>query len=355
MPTGRAAPRASNSQMPDPRFFPPAGPFRLKQLAGAVGAEIRAGDDPERPFSNVAPLSAAGPEDVAFLDNKAYAKQFTESRAGCGIVAPDFADRAPPGMQLLITPNPYLAYAEVAALFHPDTEATYIPERPEDNIHPSAEIGPGTVVGSGTVIGPDARIGARCRIAPNVYIGAAVTIGDDCRIGPSVSIRYAVIGNRVTLFAGVRVGEAGFGFARSPNGAVTVPQIGRVVIRDNVEIGANSTVDRGAGPDTVIGAGTRIDNLVQIGHNVEIGQGCILVSLVGIAGSTKLGNGVVVGGQAGIAGHLSIGDGAQIAARAGVMGSVDPGTTVCGMPAVPIKKFFRQVATLSRLAEKKGK
>ena len=341
--------------MPDARFFPPAGPFSLKQLAEAAGADIGAGGDPERSFANVAPLNVAGPDDVAFLDNKAYAKQFSESRAGCGIVAPEFAERAPSGMQLLITPNPYLAYAQVAAAFHPDTEATYIPETPAENIHPSAEIGPGTVLGSGTVIGPEARIGARCRIAPNVYIGGSVTIGDDCRIGPSASVRYAMIGNRVALFAGVRIGEAGFGFARSPRGAVTVPQIGRVIIHDNVEIGANSTIDRGAGPDTVIGAGTRIDNLVQIGHNVEIGQGCILVSLVGIAGSTKLGNGVVVGGQAGIAGHLTIGDGAQIAARSGVIGNVEAGTTVCGMPAVPIKKFFRQAAVLSRLAEKKGK
>jgi UDP-3-O-[3-hydroxymyristoyl] glucosamine N-acyltransferase len=339
--------------MPDARFFPPAGPHSLKRLAELAGAEIGPGGDPERLFTNVAPLDAAGPDDVSFLDNKAYAGQFTVSAAGCGIVAPAFADRAPADMQLLVTDNPYLAYARAAAAFHPDTELSYLPLRPEENIHPSAIVGPDTMIGSGTVVGPNVRIGARCRIAPNVYIGDAVTIGDDCRIGPSVSIRYAIVGSRVTLFAGVRIGEAGFGFARSPKGAVTVPQLGRVVIGDNVEIGANTTIDRGAGPDTVIGAGTRIDNLVQIGHNVEIGQGCILVSLVGIAGSTKLGNGVMVGGQSGVAGHLSIGDGAQIAARSGVIGNIDAGATVCGMPAVPIKKFFRQQAILSRLAEKK--
>lgn len=340
--------------MPDPRFFSAAGPFSVAELAEIGGAALAEGTDPDRLVRNVAPVDMAGADDICFLDNKAYLDQFAASEGGAGIVEQRYADRAPPGMALLIAESPYLAYARIATAFYPDTEASYLPLSPAENIHASASIGEGTVLGSGVIVGPGAEIGAGCVIGPNAYIGDGVIIGDGCRIGTSVSIRYAVIGRKVTLFAGVRIGEAGFGFARSPTGAVTVPQVGRVILEDGVEIGANSTVDRGAGPDTVIGAGTRIDNLVQIGHNVRIGRGCVIVALTGIAGSARLGNGVVVGGQAGIAGHLTIGDGAQVAARSGIMRDVEAGSTVCGMPAVPIKQYFRQTAALTRLAERKG-
>lgn len=339
--------------MPDERFFPPAGPFSISRLAEiAGGAAVRAGD-PERQVANIAPLDEATAQDISFLDNKNYVPQFRETRAGCCIVDAAYADQAPADTDLLITDHPYLAYAHVATAFHPGSEIDYLPEDDGRNIHPSAVIGEGTIVGSGSVIGPDVRIGDRCRIGPNAYIGRAVEIGDNCRVGASVSVRYALIGSRVALYSGVRVGEAGFGFAISPRGPVTVPQVGRVIIEDDVEIGSNSTIDRGAGPDTVIGAGTRIDNLVQIGHNVRIGRSCVIVAMVGIAGSSTLGNGVMIGGQSGIAGHLTIGDGAQVAGQSGVMRDVPPGAKVMGLPAMPIKQFFRQTATISRLTEKK--
>jgi UDP-3-O-[3-hydroxymyristoyl] glucosamine N-acyltransferase len=341
--------------MPDARFFTPEGPFTLNELSRLCGAEIANPSDGDRVFSNVAPLQDAGPDDLSFLDNKAYVDAFAATRAGCCVVAPEHAGRAPSGVALLVTKEPYLAYAQCASAYYPRTEDGYIPASAEENVHPSAEIGTGTLVAPGAVIGPSARVGENCRISPNAYIGEGVVIGDNCRVGPSASLRYCILGSNVILFAGVRIGEAGFGFARGPRGAVTVPQVGRVIIEDFVEIGANSTIDRGAGPDTVIGAGTRIDNLVQIGHNVSIGKGCIVVSQTGIAGSTQIGNGVQIGGQAGFAGHLSVGDGAMIAARTGVMKDIPPGVTVCGMPAVPIKQYFRQVALVSRLAKKKGK
>ncbi len=341
--------------MPDGRFFTPEGPFSLRELARICGAKIANSSDDARVFSNVAPLHDAGPEDLSFLDNKAYVDAFAVTRAGCCIVAPDHANRAPAGVALLVSNEPYLAYAQCAAAYYPRTEDGYIPASADECVHPSAEIGAGTVIASGAVIGPTAKIGENCRISPHVYIGEGVTIGNNCRIGPSVSLRYCIVGSHVTLYAGVRIGEAGFGFARGPAGAVTVPQVGRVIIEDFVEVGSNSTIDRGAGPDTVIGAGTRIDNLVQIGHNVSIGKGCIVVAQAGIAGSTQIGNGVQIGGQSGFAGHLKVGDGARIAARSGVMKDIPPGFTVCGMPAVPIKQYFRQVALVSRLAEKKGK
>lgn len=338
--------------MTDPRFFPPAGPFPLSRLAEISGASLPGRADSGRPASGVAPLEDATPGDVSFLHNAAYLPQLSATKAGCCVVGPAFADRAPPGADLLISDNPYLAYARIAAAFHPDPDRDYLPEDPSRAIHPEAEIGEDAVIGAGAVVGPGARIGRRCRIGPSAYVGREVRIGDDCRIGPSASARCALIGNDVTLHAGARVGEPGFGFAFGPEGPVSVPQVGRVVIGDRVEIGANSTVDRGSGPDTIVGAGTRIDNLVQIGHNVRIGRRCVVAGMVGIAGSARIGDGVMLGGQAGVAGHVSVGDEARIASQSGIIRDVAPGATVMGLPAVPIRRFFRHFVALSRLAER---
>lgn len=340
---------------PDPRFFPAAGAFSLAQLADIAGAAIEGTTDADSVFTDVAALDEADVNTVSFLDNKAYVDQYRQTAAGCCIVDPKFVTEAPAGMSCLVTDTPYLAYARVAEAFHPDIEASYCPAGSEPAIHPSARIGAGTVLGTGTIVGPNAEIGSDCRIGPNAYVGDSVRIGDRCRIGPLVSVRFAVVGDNVSLFAGVRIGEPGFGFAESPTGAVTVPQLGRVLIEDYVEVGANSTIDRGAGPDTVVGAGTRIDNLVQIGHNVRIGKGCIIVAQTGIAGSCKIGNGVQLGGQVGIAGHLNIGDGARVAAQSGVHRDVEAGLTIGGTPAVPLRDHFRRVAALARLAGEKGR
>jgi UDP-3-O-[3-hydroxymyristoyl] glucosamine N-acyltransferase len=335
---------------PDPRFFPPAGSFDLEQLAEISGAKAQRKGSVDAVYTDVAALDDAGETSVSFLDNKIYLDQFRETRAGCCIVSPVYADQAPAAVNLLLSDTPYLAYAKIAEAFHPDADRSYCPDNADNAIHPSATIGEGTILGSGVVVGPHAEIGRNCRIGPNSFIGDGVQIADNCKLGPSVSVRFAIIGSNVTLFAGVRIGEAGFGFAASPTGAVTVPQVGRVVIEDYVEIGANSTIDRGAGPDTVVGAGTRIDNLVQIGHNVTIGKGCIIVAQTGVAGSCTIGNGVQIGGQVGIAGHLRIGDGARIAAQSGIMRDIAAGATVAGSPSLPAKQYFRQVAALSRLA-----
>jgi UDP-3-O-[3-hydroxymyristoyl] glucosamine N-acyltransferase len=208
------------------------------------------------------------------------------------------------------------------------------------------------VIEAGVVIGANVVIGEGTWIGANSVIGDGVVVGSRCKFDPCITVSHAEIGDGVRLYPGVRIGQDGFGFAIDPAGHVKVPQLGRVIIGDNVEIGANSTIDRGAGPDTVIGAGTWIDNLVQIGHNVRIGKGCILIAQSGVAGSTVLEDYAVLAAQAGVAGHLRIGMGARIGAKAGVMKDVPAGEEQLGAPAVPVKEFMRQVVALKRLTSR---
>jgi UDP-3-O-[3-hydroxymyristoyl] glucosamine N-acyltransferase len=338
--------------MTDLRFFNRAGPYSLGELAELSGARLGGGVDGKQLITDVAPLETAGPEDITFLDNRKYLDAFAGSRAGAAFVDERFAERAPAGMALLLTKEPYKAFARAAQAFYPAKPV--IP-----GIAPTAIIGPAATVPADCEIGPyvvieaGARIGARCQIGAHTVIGQAVELGDDCRVGPHVTLSHCLIGARVVLHPGVRIGQPGFGFAPDREGPVKIPQLGRVVIGDDVDIGANTTIDRGSGHDTVIGPGTMIDNLVQIGHNVVLGRGCILAGQVGISGSTKLGDFVMAGGQAGFAGHLNIGTAARVAAQAGLMRDVEPGSTVAGAPAVAITSFWRQVAVLQRLATKK--
>jgi UDP-3-O-[3-hydroxymyristoyl] glucosamine N-acyltransferase len=336
----------------DPRFFERAGPFSLDQLASLTGARLHDPAAGSRPMADVAPLETAGPDDVAFLDNRKYAEAFAASHAGAAFVDQRMIEKAPPGMALLITCEPYKAFARAAQAFYPVKPV--VPRRAASAVIDRAATVPDDCdIGANVVIEAGARLGARSQIGPNTVIGGGVELGDDCRVGANVTLSHCLIGARVVLHPGVRIGQAGFGFAPDPQGPVKVPQLGRVVIGDDVDIGANTTIDRGSGHDTVIGPGTMIDNLVQIGHNAVLGRGCVLAGQVGISGSTKLGDFVMVGGQAGFAGHLRIGSGARIAAKSGLMRDVDPGATVCGSPAVPIGLFMKQVAILQRLANKK--
>ncbi len=338
--------------MADPRFFRCAGPFSLRQVAEAAKAELGDGADGDRAFVDVAPLDVAGPEHVAFLDNRRYVEAFSVSRAGACLVHPDLAGRAPRGMMPLLSREPYHAYARVAALFHPAPEV-------EPGVHPSAVVADSAVLGegcrieAGAVIGARARLGARCLVHPNAVIADGVEMGDDCVVGACASLSHCIIGNRVVINPGVRIGQDGFGFALGAAGHRKVPQLGRVIIEDDVDIGANTTIDRGAGPDTIIGRGTIIDNLVQIAHNVRLGRGCVVVAQVGISGSTHVGDHVMIGGQAGLTGHLSIGNGARIGAQSGVVRDIPAGTTVMGTPAVPNREYWRQILTLAALGKKK--
>jgi UDP-3-O-[3-hydroxymyristoyl] glucosamine N-acyltransferase len=338
--------------MADPRFFQRAGPHSLDALVALTGARLAGGVAGDRLVEDVAPLETAEPGDVTFLDNRKYTDAFMKSRAGAAFVTEAMAARAPAGMALLVSREPYKAFARAVQAFYPPPPV--VPYRaPSAVIDPTATVPVDCAIGANVVIEAAVQLGARCEIGANTVIGAGVELGDDCRVAANVTLSHCLIGARVVLHPGVRIGQAGFGFAPDAGGPVKILQLGRVIVGDDVDIGANTTIDRGSGHDTVIGPGTMIDNLVQIGHNVVLGRGCILAGQVGISGSTKLGDFVMAGGQAGLAGHLNIGTAARIGAQAGLIKDVGAGETVIGSPAVPIVAFWRQVAMIQRLARKK--
>ena len=328
------------------RFFSRRGPYPLAIVVKAACGNAR---DRDLFLDGVAPLQTAGPLEVSFLDNRRYASALEQTSAGAVIVHPDMQMLVPAATVPIVTTEPYAGWARVAALFHPVPPVS-------PGIHPSAIVDEGALVDPSTEVGPlcviesGAEIGPSCRIGPCAVIGSGVVVGRDCRIGAHVSLSHALLGARIYVYPGARIGQEGFGFASVKTGFLTVPQLGRVILEDDVEVGANTTIDRGSARDTVIGAGSRLDNLVQIGHNVVLGRCCVIVAQVGIAGSTVLEDFVRVGGQAAMAGHLRIGQGAQIGAQAGVMGDVPPGEEVVRFPAQPKRAFFRQVATLKRMA-----
>ena len=334
--------------MPDSRFFRRAGPFRLGDLAGWCGGSLASGADANVLLHDVSSIDAAGAQDITYFSDPRYTVAFGSVRSGACITTQAFAKHAPQGCALIIAGNPRAAFADITARFYPEPAHPFA----DDAIAPDAVIEPDVTIAPGVVIGLGAKIGRGSRLDANAVIGPGVILGSDCRIGANATLMYCLVGERVVVHPGVCIGQDGFGFVMGADGHKKVPQLGRVIIGDDVEIGANSTVDRGAMSDTVIGAGTKIDNLVQIAHNVQIGERCVLVSQCGVAGSARIGNGVVIGGQVGVVSHVQIGDGAQIAGKAGVMRDIAPGEVVMGYPAKPIRQFWREIAALSRLTKR---
>lgn len=339
--------------MADARFFDRAAPKTLGELATVSGAEIGSGSDSGRLIHDVAALDKAGADDITFLDNAKYRDAFKVTTAGACIVSPDMVEFAPAGVSLLVTKTPYKTYAYVAQAFYPEL---YPPASVSARaiVHPDASIAEGCVIEDGAVVEAGAEIGVGSWIGSNAVIGRNVRIGKACRIGANVVISHSIIGDNVRIYPGCCIGQDGFGFAIDPKGHVKIPQLGRVIIHDSVEIGSNTAIDRGSGPDTIIGQGAWIDNLVQIAHNVQIGRGCVIAGQVGISGSTVLEDFVVMAGQVGVAGHLRIGRGARIAAKTGILRDVPAGEEQMGYPAVPIKQFFKQIAYLNRIVTKKA-
>ena len=338
--------------MPDPRFFDRLGPFALHDVASVAEATLTVDANSDQQFEDVAPLGTAGPKHISFLDNPKYLEAFRKTQAGACFISPDHVNQVPKGCIAIITPTPYRAFARAAGMYYPLGQLIDLPSG-GNPIDPTARLGRDCTVGAGTVIGPNVEIGESTRIGPNVFIERGVVFGRDCIIHGSVTVSHALIGDRVELHSGVRIGQDGFGFAPDPPGYVSVPQLGRVIVGDDVKIGANTTIDRGAGPDTRIGDHCRIDNLVQIAHNVELGRGCVLAAQVGISGSTKIGDYVVMGGQVGIAGHLSVASGVTLAGKSGVTHDLREPGAYGGFPAIPIREWRTQVVRLRRLTKKR--
>ncbi|TCH97656.1 UDP-3-O-(3-hydroxymyristoyl)glucosamine N-acyltransferase [Roseococcus sp. SYP-B2431] len=331
----------------DARFFGYAGPLPLTTIAAAAGGVVHGHS--ERLFAGVGSLEAATPDEVSFCEAPRYVTALRATRAGAVLVPEALANQVPEGCVAITCSAPAAAFGKVAVLFHPRP-------RPQARIDPSAILGPDVVIGEGAEIGPmsvigaGARIGDGCLIGPLVTVGPGVVLGARCVLHSHASISHAICAEGVVLHPGARVGQEGFGFAVTPDGRFeTAPQLGLVELGRGVEIGANSCVDRGTLANTVLGEGTRLDNLVQVGHNVRTGRGCIMVAQVGVSGSTVMGDYVSAGGQAGFSGHLSIGSRARIGAQAGVIQDLPAEAEVFGTPAVPVREAFRSLRVLRRL------
>lgn len=337
--------------MADQNFHHKTPSKTLAELAELSGATLHRDSDADLMIDDVVPLKDAAEGQISFLDNVKYKDDFKSTKAGACIVSKKMIEHAPDGVALLISSHPYKSYALIAQAFYPE-------DYPESNISagahvdPTASIAKGCIIEAGATIGAGVKLDEGCWIGANAVLDTNVELGKKCRIGANATVSHAIIGDNTRLYPGVRVGQDGFGFAIDPAGHVKVPQLGRVLIGDNVEIGANTCIDRGAGPDTVIGSGTWIDNLVQIAHNVKIGRGCVIIAQSGIAGSTTLEDYAVIAAQVGVAGHLTVGMGAQVGAQSGVMKDVPAGLKVLGTPAVPAKEYMRQVATVKKMAIK---
>jgi UDP-3-O-[3-hydroxymyristoyl] glucosamine N-acyltransferase len=337
--------------MEHPGFFERAGPFTLSEIAKVTGAKLPAGADPQMRLSDVRPLSDAGPGHLTFVDNRKYLVQLPDCRAGACLIAPNFVDRLPPGVLPLVTSAVYRGFAQALQIFYADAMQPKVARAGgEAAVDPTARLEAGAEIEPGAIVGTEAHIGRGTRVAAGAVVGYRSMVGRDCYIGPGATVTHALLGNRVVIHAGTRIGQDGFGFAMGARGHLKVPQIGRVIIQDDVEIGANSCIDRGALMDTVIGEGTKIDNLVQIGHNAILGRNCVIVGQTGIAGSARLEDFVVMGGQSGVVGHVTIGQGSQIAGGSHVTDNTKPGARLVGTPARPIREWMRENLTVQRLS-----
>jgi UDP-3-O-[3-hydroxymyristoyl] glucosamine N-acyltransferase len=341
--------------MGEPRFFDCDSTLTVAEIAALTGAEPRDGSQLWRRISNVAPIDRAGPEDLTFLDNARFAEALATTRAGAVLTTDRFAARAPSGVAVLRARKPYEAFVAVARLFYRDAlrpRSLFGTDgiAPNASVHPSARLAPGVTVDPGAVIGPEAEIATGTVIAPNAVIGPRVRVGRDCAIGAGGTITHTLIGDRVIIHPNCSIGQDGYAYVSNAEGHVKVPQIGRVVIHDDVEIGAGTKIDRGGMRDTVIGEGTKIDNLVQIGHNVVIGRHCIIVAQSGLSGSVTVEDFAVLGARVGIIPHITVGKGSRLLSRSTVYQDVPPGAVWGGFPAKQRSQWMREMLTLERIS-----
>lgn len=335
-------------------FFTNSTPMSVADIMALTGAEPREGIDPARILSDIAPIDLAGPDDLSFVADGKHADLLGSTKAGAVLTLDRFADRAPPGVAVLRAPKPYEAFIAVARRLYPTSLRPVsvfgaVGIAPGAIVHASAKLGPGVTVDPGAVIGPRAEIGAGSLVGANAVIGPHVRIGNDCAIGPGCTITHSQMGDRVIVHPGCSIGQDGFGYISDASGHLKVPQIGGVVIHDDVEIGSGTRIDRGGIRDTVIGEGTKIDNLCQIGHNCVIGRHCIIVAQSGLSGSVTLGDFVVLGARSGIIPHVKIGHRAMLAARSSATENVPDGEVWAGSPAKPRQQWIRELVAVHRL------
>lgn len=343
--------------MTEPKFLTHGNGLTVGEIVALTGAIVRRGTALERPITNVAPLDRAGPQDLTFFDKIKFSDQLAATQARVCLTTDRLLGHVPPDLAALCCDDPYRAFVAVARILFPKSlrpsslyEAHGVAAGA--HVHPSARLENGVTIDPGVVVGPRAEIGAGTVLAAGATIDADVRIGRDCTIGAGAAITHALIGDRVIVHSGVRIGQDGFGYLAGPKGQEKIPQLGRVIVQDDVEIGTNTTIDRGSIRDTVIGEGSKIDNLVQIGHNVHVGRHCILAGQVGIAGSVTIGDHVILGGKVGISDHLTIGEGALLAGDSGVMTDIPAGERWGGHPAEPMRDWMKSVAVLRALARR---
>lgn len=345
--------------MSDPVFFSPARVFTAGEIATLTGAQLYQERHENTEIDALGTPDHCDGRGLVFVAGKAHADKLETLRAGAVLTLEAHAPSVPDTVAVLISSQPQRDFATIARLLFPDaarpgpmTGETGISD--DARVASSAHIEDGAIIEAGAVIGSHVEIGAGTLVAPNAVIASHVRIGRNSAIGAGATIRAALIGDSVIIHDGARIGQDGFGFVPGPQGLEKVPQVGRVIIQDRVEIGANTTVDRGALGDTVIGEGAKIDNLVQVAHNVRIGRHTVIAGLAGVSGSCVIGDGVMIGGGVGFVDHVTVGDGAQIAAGSGIMHDVPAGERWAGRPAKPMRVFFRELTEIQRLGESRG-
>jgi UDP-3-O-[3-hydroxymyristoyl] glucosamine N-acyltransferase len=340
--------------MADPRFYDNRGPFTLGEVCKAADAALPDQVDAGTKVHDLASLAGAGPDHLSFFAGGAHGSDLAQTAAGFCFVPlktpRPLSMRA--GMIAIPVASVQHAFAAAARLFYSDS--SLVAWSQQTAVDPAATIGERVMLAPGVVIGPGAEIGDGTRIGPNTVIGRGVTVGRRCEIGSNCTISNAYLGDEVLVLPGAQIGQPGFGFASGPTGHIKIPQIGRVIVQDRVEIGSCTTIDRGALGDTVIGEGTKLDNLIQIGHNTHIGRHNIIVAQAGIAGSCEFGDFVVIGPQVGLADHVKIGSGARIAARSASQQGVElpGGQDYGGAPLRPVREWIREMHALTKLAKK---
>ena len=342
--------------MSEPVFLRHARGLTLAEVAALTGAAPPPEPLLARRIDDIASLDRAAPNAIAFFDNRAYAAAAAATHAGACLTSAALAKELPARVVALVVREPFHAFVAVARELFPhalrQSSLVDAGSIAGAHVHPSARLESGVTVEPGAVIGPRAEIGGGTIVGATAVIGTEVRIGRDCAIGSAAVISNALIGDRVIIHAGCKIGQDGFGFLMSGAGHSKIPQVGRVIIQDDVEIGAGTTIDRGATRDTVIGEGSKIDNQVQVGHNVSIGRHCILIAQVGVSGSVTIGDYAMLGGKVGVADNITIGERAMIAAKSGVIGDVPAGERWAGYPARPRMEWLRAEAALHKLGRR---